>query len=94
MDRVNTDHRLPDKAADPAVQAPRVGARVFGFLGPGLITGASDDDPSGIATYSQAGAQFGYSMLWSVVFTLPLMVALETCPESTCDMKTLNSTDL
>ena len=35
-------------------------------LGPGLITGAADDDPSGIATYSQAGAQFGYSMLWTV----------------------------
>jgi NRAMP (natural resistance-associated macrophage protein)-like metal ion transporter len=53
----------------------------FGFglrrLGPGLITGAADDDPSGIATYSQAGAAFGYSMLWTVVFTLPLMVAIQ-----------------
>ena len=47
-------------------------------LGPGLITGAADDDPSGIATYSQAGAQFGTSMLWSVIFTLPLMVAIQT----------------
>ncbi len=46
-------------------------------LGPGLITGAADDDPSGIATYSQAGAQFGFSMLWTVVFTLPLMVAIQ-----------------
>ena len=46
-------------------------------LGPGLITGAADDDPSGIATYSQAGAQFGYSMLWTVVFTLPLMTAIQ-----------------
>lgn len=46
-------------------------------LGPGLITGAADDDPSGIATYSQAGAQFGYSMLWSLVFTLPLMTAIQ-----------------
>jgi NRAMP (natural resistance-associated macrophage protein)-like metal ion transporter len=46
-------------------------------LGPGLITGAADDDPSGIATYSQAGAQFGYSMLWTVVFTYPLMVAIQ-----------------
>ena len=46
-------------------------------LGPGLITGAADDDPSGIATYSQAGAQFGYSMLWSMVFTLPLMAAIQ-----------------
>ncbi len=46
-------------------------------LGPGLITGAADDDPSGIATYSQAGAQFGYSLLWSLVFTLPLMTAIQ-----------------
>jgi len=46
-------------------------------LGPGLITGAADDDPSGIATYSQAGAQFGFSMLWTVVFTYPLMVGIQ-----------------
>jgi len=45
--------------------------------GPGLITGAADDDPSGIATYSQAGAQFGYSMLWTVLFTYPLMVGIQ-----------------
>jgi Mn2+/Fe2+ NRAMP family transporter len=38
--------------------------RLLGVLGPGLITGASDDDPSGIATYSQAGAQFGYALTW------------------------------
>ena len=46
-------------------------------LGPGLITGAADDDPSGIATYSQAGAQFGYGMLWTAVVTLPLMAAVQ-----------------
>ena len=46
-------------------------------LGPGLITGAADDDPSGIATYSQAGAQFGYSMLWTVLMTYPLMVGIQ-----------------
>jgi len=46
-------------------------------LGPGLITGAADDDPSGIATYSQAGAQFGYGMLWSVLFTTPLMIGVQ-----------------
>jgi NRAMP (natural resistance-associated macrophage protein)-like metal ion transporter len=51
--------------------------RELRHLGPGLITGAADDDPSGIATYSQAGAQFGYSMLWTVVFTLPLMAAIQ-----------------
>jgi len=46
-------------------------------LGPGLITGAADDDPSGIATYSQAGAAFGYSTLWIAVITLPLMAAVQ-----------------
>jgi|SRR5579864_1120647 len=46
-------------------------------LGPGLITGAADDDPSGIASYSQAGAQFGYAMLWSVFFTTPLMIGIQ-----------------
>ena len=46
-------------------------------LGPGLITGAADDDPSGIATYSQAGAQFGLNMLWTPIFTYPLMVAVQ-----------------
>ncbi len=46
-------------------------------LGPGLITGAADDDPSGIATYSQAGAQFGLNMLWTVLFIYPLMVGIQ-----------------
>jgi Mn2+/Fe2+ NRAMP family transporter len=46
-------------------------------LGPGLITGAADDDPSGIATYSQAGAQFGFSMLWTTVLTYPLMAGIQ-----------------
>jgi NRAMP (natural resistance-associated macrophage protein)-like metal ion transporter len=46
-------------------------------LGPGLITGAADDDPSGIATYSQAGAQFGFSLLWMTALTYPLMVGIQ-----------------
>ena len=46
-------------------------------LGPGLISGAADDDPSGIATYSQAGAQFGFNMLWTVLLTYPLMVGIQ-----------------
>jgi NRAMP (natural resistance-associated macrophage protein)-like metal ion transporter len=46
-------------------------------LGPGLITGAADDDPSGIATYSQAGAQFGFNTLWTVVLTYPFMVGIQ-----------------
>src|SRR5579859_747067 len=47
------------------------------ILGPGLITGVSDDDPSGIATYSQAGAPFGYSLIWALLFTYPLMCAIQ-----------------
>jgi NRAMP (natural resistance-associated macrophage protein)-like metal ion transporter len=46
-------------------------------LGPGLVTGAADDDPSGIATYSQAGAQFGYALLWTLFLTLPFMTAIQ-----------------
>src|SRR5450432_4033757 len=46
-------------------------------LGPGLVAGAADDDPSGIATYSQAGAKFGYELGWTVVLTYPLMVAVQ-----------------
>jgi len=46
-------------------------------MGPGLITGASDDDPSGIGTYSQAGSQFGYSLLWTALLTFPLMAAVQ-----------------
>jgi len=47
------------------------------LLGPGLVTGAADDDPSGIATYSQAGAQFGYGLLWTVFLTAPFMIAIQ-----------------
>ncbi|HJV61451.1 MAG TPA: Nramp family divalent metal transporter [Albitalea sp.] len=51
--------------------------RLAGRLGPGLITGAADDDPSGLATYSQAGAQFGAGMLWTLAFTTPLMIGIQ-----------------
>ena len=51
--------------------------RLLGILGPGLITGASDDDPSGIATYSQAGAQVGFALLWLMPFTYPLMAVTQ-----------------
>ena len=47
-------------------------------LGPGLITGAADDDPSGIATYSQVGSAFGYGMLWTAFLTLPLMIGIQS----------------
>lgn len=50
---------------------------LFEQLGPGLVTGAADDDPSGIATYSQAGAQFGFGLLWTMLLTYPLMSAVQ-----------------
>src|SRR5438067_10611850 len=58
------------------VPSPRV-RRLIAKLGPGLVTGASDDDPSGIATYAVAGASLGYATLWTAVLTLPLMVAVQ-----------------
>ncbi len=51
--------------------------RFLRIMGPGLITGAADDDPSGIATYAQTGAQFGYGQLWTAVFMLPLQTAIQ-----------------
>src|SRR6478752_2500509 len=62
----------PDR---PETKKPR--NIVFRLLGPGLVTGAADDDPSGIATYSQAGAQFGYGLLWTVFLTTPFMIAIQ-----------------
>lgn len=55
----------------------QLGQSWLGKLGPGLVAGAADDDPSGIATYSQAGAQFGFGMLWLLLFTYPLMVGIQ-----------------
>jgi len=51
--------------------------KVLRIIGPGLVTGASDDDPSGIATYSQAGAKFGFATLWTALLTFPLMAAIQ-----------------
>ncbi|MCH4089646.1 divalent metal cation transporter [Acetobacter sp.] len=65
---------------DPELPSPVVGPsrpRLFRILGPGLVTGASDDDPSGIATYSQVGAQFAYGLSWTLIVTYPLMVAIQ-----------------
>src|SRR2546421_2427332 len=62
----------------PTEEAKRRGVAGFlHLLGPGLITGASDDDPSGIGTYSQVGSQFGYGLLWLALFTFPLMSAVQ-----------------
>jgi len=63
-------------AGHDAVKQPERPA-LLTVLGPGLITGASDDDPSGIATYSQAGAQFGYDLGWTLLFSWPLMCAIQ-----------------
>src|SRR4051794_13209165 len=68
---------------DPPRETPARKRRLGKFsdlikrLGPGLVTGASDDDPSGIATYSQAGAHYGFGLLWTIVFSLPLMSAIQ-----------------
>lgn len=56
---------------------PSGGANFLKALGPGLVTGAADDDPSGIATYSQIGAQFGYTLGWTMLFSYPLMTAVQ-----------------
>ena len=66
----SSDRTLEEKSC-------RAAKRIFGALGPGLITGASDDDPSGIATYSQAGAQFGFSITWTLLLTYPLMAVVQ-----------------
>src|SRR6201996_9410816 len=63
--------------AKPGLRARLQGASLLSKMGPGLITGAADDDPSGIATYSQGGAQFGFGLLWTLVLTFPLMAAIQ-----------------
>jgi len=64
------------KAPEKAVEQPK-NPKMLQILGPGLITGASDDDPSGIATYSQAGARFNYDLGWTLLFSFPLMCAIQ-----------------
>ena len=79
---MNTEERErpPAPSQDPAQRTPPKGVTKKGLLetlGPGLVTGASDDDPSGIATYSQVGAQFGFGMLWTMLFSYPLMCGIQ-----------------
>jgi NRAMP (natural resistance-associated macrophage protein)-like metal ion transporter len=81
-DRNKTHHNNHSKTGDkkPVKNAPHQPFRLRDFLktlGPGLITGASDDDPSGIGTYSQAGAQLGYGVGWTMLLTFPLMAAIQ-----------------
>ena len=70
--------QLTSAVSKPTPSAPVKTQSLWSQLGPGLITGAADDDPSGIATYSQAGAKFGYGILWTAFFTFPLMVGIQT----------------
>ncbi len=70
------DDATPDTPNSADVKQPEQ-PKLYEIMGPGLITGASDDDPSGIATYSQAGAQFGVNMGWTLLLTFPLMCAIQ-----------------
>jgi NRAMP (natural resistance-associated macrophage protein)-like metal ion transporter len=72
-----TDAPQSDEKNTPDEVKQPVRPKLLQVLGPGLITGASDDDPSGIATYSQAGAQFGYDLAWTLLFAWPLMCAIQ-----------------
>ena len=71
-----TRKRASPAAAQP-VDEPAAPGGLVSRLGPGLITGAADDDPGGIATYSQAGAEFRYSLVWTLFLTWPLMVGIQ-----------------
>jgi NRAMP (natural resistance-associated macrophage protein)-like metal ion transporter len=73
----NDKPQKPGGEASPAKEKPFSFRDFLKSLGPGLITGASDDDPSGIGTYSQAGAQLGYGIGWTMLLTFPLMAAIQ-----------------
>src|SRR5579859_3318043 len=73
-----TPERTPSAGRTAPHESVRKGPRgILQMLGPGLITGASDDDPSGIGTYSQVGSQYGLGLLWMAPFTFPLMAAFQ-----------------
>ena len=75
---ISSARRSSGKTSSSGPTSPRpTSGSVLKKLGPGLITGAADDDPSGIATYSQAGAQFGFNMLWTMLLSYPLMSAIQ-----------------
>jgi hypothetical protein len=97
---MRTERHEP-KTAKPRGLLPRIGQRLqrprghprplrqvgrwLRILGPGFITGAADDDPSGIGTYSEAGAGFGMGLLWLALYMLPLMIAVqEMCASTPC----------
>ena len=74
-ENLDTLRQRPEASLSPAPKPLRL--RLLRVLGPGLVTGASDDDPSGIATYTQTGAQFGYDVAWTLLFSYPLMAAIQ-----------------
>jgi Mn2+/Fe2+ NRAMP family transporter len=81
-DRSESHHAVAGDVDEPhGSEAPaepdEAPAPWYKLMGPGLVTGASDDDPSGIVTYAQAGAQFGNGLLWSLLLSLPLMIAIQ-----------------
>jgi NRAMP (natural resistance-associated macrophage protein)-like metal ion transporter len=82
MQDINRPKQLQQNITDKRSKAKKIidklkFNRFLRILGPGLITGAADDDPSGIATYSQAGAQFGYGQLWTALYQIPLLIAVQ-----------------
>lgn len=79
MTEPDNDIRQTQRRQEKREPAPAVGIRAFWrSLGPGIVTGAADDDPSGIATYSIAGARYGTALLWTALFTWPLTIAVQT----------------
>ena len=68
---------MPQDVIEAEAAKPSLPIRILRQLGPGLVTGAADDDPSGIATYSQVGAQFGYGLAWTIPFSFPLLAAIQ-----------------
>src|ERR1700726_4202450 len=75
---LNPDADLPQRRSRLLTLWDRLKEHPLARVGPGLITGVADDDPSGIATYSQAGAQFGLNMLWTMPLAYPLMAAIQS----------------
>ncbi|ESQ76662.1 Nramp family divalent metal transporter [Asticcacaulis sp. AC402] len=74
---METPQAPADSPPEPGKPGPGKLSRLWKSIGPGLVTGASDDDPSGIATYTQAGAQYGLATLWTTLITFPLMAAIQ-----------------
>ena len=87
-DRTETEHPAADDAPGAEKEPGKV-SRILRTLGPGIVTGAADDDPSGIATYAQAGAKYGPALLWTVPLTLPLMIVVQEA----CERMTLATGD-